>query len=47
MLNMELQRYKAAKADLEAYLKLAPEARDRAAIEEKLAKMKRANSRLT
>jgi regulator of sirC expression with transglutaminase-like and TPR domain len=47
MLNMELQRYRAAKADLETYLKLAPEARDRAAIEEKLAQMKRANSRLT
>jgi regulator of sirC expression with transglutaminase-like and TPR domain len=46
MLNLELNRYKDAKADLEKYLKLAPGARDRALIEEHLAKIKRARSRL-
>ena len=47
MLNVELRQYQAARADLEAYLRLAPGARDRAAIEEQIAKMKRSGSRLT
>jgi regulator of sirC expression with transglutaminase-like and TPR domain len=47
MLNVELHRYRDARADLERYLKLAPGAPDRAVIEEQLAKIKRSRSRLT
>jgi regulator of sirC expression with transglutaminase-like and TPR domain len=39
LLNLELQRFPEAKLDLESYLRLAPQAHDRAAIEEQLSKI--------
>ncbi len=45
-LNIELHRYQAAREDLEAYLRLAPEAPDRATIEKTLAVLRQWTSRL-